>query len=120
MAITLSEIRVGFHGEGAGAGELTWGQMGIWRNTQRYDGSMNLAWTAPPPEGASLADVVGILEFEPGRPKVRSFHLFWRVRSPLRHGDPRLPCTHSAGASFHRRARGTGTILRYGGGYGSK
>ena len=86
MAITLSEIRMGFHGEGAGAGELTWGQMGIWRNTQRYDGSMNLAWTAPPPEGASLADVTGMLRFMVSRhPALRTRLRFTAGPSGLRH-----------------------------------
>jgi hypothetical protein len=63
MAITLSEVRVGFHGEDAGAGELTWGQMGIWRATKRNDRSMNLTWLMPPPEGTSLAEVAGMLRF---------------------------------------------------------
>ena len=63
MAITLSEIRVGFHGEGAGAGELTWGQMGIWRASLRNDRTINLAFPMPPPEGASLADVAAMLRF---------------------------------------------------------
>jgi hypothetical protein len=61
LAVTLSEISVGFHGDGAGVGELTWGQMGIWRATQRNDRPMNLAWQLPPPAGASLADVAGML-----------------------------------------------------------
>jgi hypothetical protein len=61
--MTLSEIRVGFHGEGAGAGEMTWGQLGIWRATQRNNRSMNLAWPIPPPEGGSVAEVEGMLRF---------------------------------------------------------
>jgi hypothetical protein len=63
LAITLSEIRVGFHGEGAGTGELTWGQMTIWRATLRNNRSMNLAWSMPPPEGASLEELAGMLRF---------------------------------------------------------
>src|ERR1051326_6252879 len=61
LAVTLSEIRVGFHGDGAGAGELTWGQMGIWRAALRNDRTMNLAFPMPVPDGASLADVADIL-----------------------------------------------------------
>jgi hypothetical protein len=63
LATTLSEIRVGFRGEGAGTGELTWGQMGIWRATLRNDRTINLAFPMPPPPGASAADVAGMLGF---------------------------------------------------------
>jgi hypothetical protein len=61
LAITLSEIGVDFHGDGAGAGELAWGQMGIWRASLRNDRPMNLVFLIPPPEGASVADVAGML-----------------------------------------------------------
>jgi Condensation domain len=63
LATMLSEIRVEFRGEGEGAAELTWGQMGMWRNTQRYGASMNLAWMASPPEGATLAEIADMLRF---------------------------------------------------------
>jgi hypothetical protein len=67
LAITLSEIRVGFHGEGAGAGELTWGQMGIWRTTQRTGRTMNIVVTMPLPEGTPLAEMAGVLRFAVSR-----------------------------------------------------
>ena len=63
MAITFSEIRVGFHGQGAGVGELTWGQMGILRATQRNRRNMNLIWPMPLPEGTPLAEIVAMLRF---------------------------------------------------------
>jgi Condensation domain len=63
LAITLSEIRVGFHGEGAAAGELTWGQMAIWRATQQTGRTMNLVWAMPLPGGTSLAEMTGVLRF---------------------------------------------------------
>lgn len=63
MATTLSEIRVGFHGEGAGTGELTWGQMGIWRTTARTGRTMNLVFAYPLPEGTTLAELAGQLRF---------------------------------------------------------
>jgi hypothetical protein len=86
LAITLSEIRVEFDGEGAGAGELTWGQMGIWRATQRNDQSMNLAWPMSPPEGASLAEVAGMLRFMVSRhPALRTRLRFVDGPSGKRH-----------------------------------
>ena len=63
MAITSSEIRVEFHGDEAGTGELTWAQPGILRASLRNDRTMNLAFPIPPPEGASLADVADMLRF---------------------------------------------------------
>jgi hypothetical protein len=60
LAITFSEIRVGFRGKGAGAGELTWGQMGIWRATQRNRRNMNLIWPMPLPEETPLAEIVAM------------------------------------------------------------
>jgi hypothetical protein len=63
MAITLSELRVKFRGEGAGAGELTWGQLGIWRTCQRTGRNMNIIVKTPLPDGAPLAETVGLLRF---------------------------------------------------------
>lgn len=63
MAITFSEISVAFAGTGAGTGELTWGQMGIWRATQRNDRNMNLIWAEPLPEGTTLEQIADRLRF---------------------------------------------------------
>jgi hypothetical protein len=63
VAVTLSEIRVGFRGEGAGAGELTWGQMWIWQICQRTGRTMNITVKTPLPEGAPLAEMAGLLRF---------------------------------------------------------
>lgn len=64
MATTLTEIPVRFDGGGAGAGELTWGQMAIWRASQRNNRTMNFASSMPPPEGASsVAAVAAMLRF---------------------------------------------------------
>jgi hypothetical protein len=63
LAITLSEIRVEFVGEGAGAGELTWGQMGIWRTCRRTGRTMNIIVKTPLPEGAPLTEMAGLLRF---------------------------------------------------------
>src|SRR6266567_4190938 len=63
LAIALSEIRVGFHGEGAGTGELTWGQLEIWLATQRTGQTFNLSLAVPLPGGTSLAEITGRLRF---------------------------------------------------------
>src|SRR5580658_8741280 len=86
LAIKLSEIIVGFHGEGAGTGELTWGQMGIWLATQRHDRTLNLTWPMPPPEGASLAEIVSMLRFMVSRhPALRTRLRFVAGPSGERH-----------------------------------
>lgn len=86
MAITLSEIRVGFHGEGAGEGELTWGQMGIWRATQRNGKTMNLVWPSPLPEGTPLEEIAGTLRFMVSRhPALRTRLRFAAGPSGTRH-----------------------------------
>jgi hypothetical protein len=86
MATVLSEIRVGFHGEGAGTGELTWGQMGIWRASQRNNRTMNLAWTAAPHEGASVTEIAGMLRFMVSRhPALRTRLRFTDGPSGERH-----------------------------------
>ena len=86
MAITLSEITVAFDGDGAGVGELTWGQMNILRATLRNDRTTNLAFPMPLPEGASLADVADMLRFMVGRyPALRTRLRFVDGPSGSRH-----------------------------------
>jgi hypothetical protein len=63
VAITVTEIRVAFHGQGSGVGQLTWGQMGIWRASQRNGKTMNLVWPLPLPAGTSLAEMAERLRF---------------------------------------------------------
>ncbi len=67
MDVSLSEMRVGFHGEGAGAGELTWGQLGIWQAAQLNRRTMNLVWPMRLPRGVSLAEVTEALGLVVGR-----------------------------------------------------
>jgi Condensation domain len=63
VAATLSEIRVGFDGDGAGTGELTWGQLGIWRTARRTGRTMNIVVVMPLARGSSLAEVAAALRF---------------------------------------------------------
>jgi hypothetical protein len=63
VAATLSEIRVAFEGDGAGSGELTWGQMGIWRTTQRTGRTMNIVMAMPLARWSSLTEMATMLRF---------------------------------------------------------
>lgn len=100
MDITLSEIRVGFHGEGAGTGELTWGQMGIWRASQRNGKTMNLVWPLPLPAGTSLDDIAGRLRFMVSRhPALRTRLRFADGPSGDRH--PRQVIAESGEVPLH-------------------
>lgn len=63
MTGTMTEISVAFEGDGAGEGELTWGQRKIWLTTQRTGRTMNLVVLIPLPGGTSLASVAAELRF---------------------------------------------------------
>jgi hypothetical protein len=63
VAVTLSEIPVDFRGEIAGVGELTWGQMGIWRRTRETGRTMNVVVIMPLPEGTALSTIAASVRF---------------------------------------------------------
>lgn len=63
MAMTISEVPVDFHGDGAGVGELTWGQLWLWRTARETGRTMNLVTPVPLAEGTPLAEVVALLRF---------------------------------------------------------
>lgn len=63
MAITWSETPVAFHGEGAGSGALTWGQLGILRTTERTGRTMNVVVKYPLPEGTPVEEMTALLRF---------------------------------------------------------
>ncbi|HEV2342772.1 MAG TPA: condensation domain-containing protein [Actinocrinis sp.] len=63
MAVTLSEIPVDFRGEIAGVGELTWGQMGVWRRTRETGRTMNVVVIMPLPESTALTTIVASVRF---------------------------------------------------------
>lgn len=56
-----------FEGDGAGVGELTWGQLGIWRRTRQTGRTMNLVVAVPMADGTPVAELVGMLRFLVGR-----------------------------------------------------
>jgi hypothetical protein len=67
MGTATSRILVPFHGEGAGVGELTWGQQGIWLTMARTGRTMNIGGTMVLPEGNTVEDIVALLRFVVGR-----------------------------------------------------
>jgi hypothetical protein len=54
---------VPFEGEGAGVGELTWGQRGLWTSMQETGSSLTLSGAQPVPPGTTLGLVVSGLRF---------------------------------------------------------
>ena len=73
MAVTTSEVRVSFRGEGAGVGELTWGQMGIWRMTRATGRTMNLVVKMPLPPETPLEEMTALLRYIVGHhPSLRT------------------------------------------------
>ncbi|MBW8804715.1 MAG: condensation protein [Catenulisporales bacterium] len=63
MAVTVGVIQVAFDGDGAGAEDLTWGQLGIWRRTRQTGRTMNIVLTLPLDDGTPLVELVGMLRF---------------------------------------------------------
>jgi hypothetical protein len=60
-------ILVPFAGEGAGVGELAWGQREIWEAMRRQGWWLPLGFTRPLPAGTTVADVVSDLKFSMSR-----------------------------------------------------
>lgn len=81
MAGAESEIRIRFHGEGAGTGELTWGQRGIWDTIERTGRTMNIGGVMALPEGTPVEEIAGVLRFAVSRHQA----LRTRLRFDTRH-----------------------------------
>jgi hypothetical protein len=67
LSVTLSEIQVAFRGEVAGAAELTWSQVSIWRQARRTGRTMNLVVVMPVPEDTTVQEMTAVLRFMIGR-----------------------------------------------------
>lgn len=63
----MMRVLIRFAGEGAGAGELSWGQQEIWRAIQRYGDSLSLGGVTALPEGTSVDEVAATFGFLVGR-----------------------------------------------------
>jgi len=59
----MTAISVPFHGEGAGVGELTWGQKHIWTAMRDSGSSLSMSAIRPLPEGARVDEFVDELRF---------------------------------------------------------
>ncbi len=59
----VQQIFVPFRGEGAGSGELTWGQREIWREMRFTGVPLNMGGTHPVPTGMTVDDIVAMLRF---------------------------------------------------------
>jgi Condensation domain len=67
VAVSTSEIIVRFHGQGAGVGDLTWGQKGIWDTIQYTGRTMNIGGAMPLPPGTPLQEIETLLRYVVGR-----------------------------------------------------
>jgi len=63
----VTRVLIPFSGEGAGVGELSWGQQEIWQAIQRYGDSLSVGGVTPLPEGTSVQDVAATFGFLVGR-----------------------------------------------------
>lgn len=61
------QIRVPFHGEGSGTGELTWGQRGVWRSIVFQGASEYISGIARLPAGLTVDDLATAMAFAMGR-----------------------------------------------------
>lgn len=59
----VERILVPFRGEGAGTGELTWGQREVWRELRFTGVPLNMGGTFPVAAGTTVADFVAMLRF---------------------------------------------------------
>jgi len=62
-----TRIPVTFEGEGAGEGEMTWGQQEIWHTIQRTGRTLNIGGVLPLPPSATIGEFTRLLEFLVGR-----------------------------------------------------
>ena len=89
VPVTVSEIPVDFHDEGAGTAGLTWGQLRIWRMARQTGRTMNLVSKESLPEGTPVEEIVGLTRF------IMSRHPALRTRLSFTGEDP---CQVVAGA----------------------
>jgi len=83
MGSTADQILVPFRGEGSGAGDLTWGQQGIWKTMERTGRTMNIGGVLALPDGAPLDEFEMVLRFLVSRHQ--------SLRTRLRFVDDAMP-----------------------------
>jgi hypothetical protein len=84
-------ILVPFEGEGAGVGEMTWGQRELWGGMVRQRSWMPLAFVRPLPPGTTVGDVAAELCF------VMSRHQSMRTLLRMRPDGPPCQVLHGRG-----------------------
>ncbi|WP_026423521.1 condensation domain-containing protein [Actinokineospora inagensis] len=62
-----NEVLVDFHGQGAGVGELTWGQRTVWRTVVKTGHSETMGGVTPVPPGTTVQQSAGVLRYVMGR-----------------------------------------------------
>ena len=63
MGVRRSTIPIRFHGDGGGAGELTWGQQEIWHTIERTGRTLNIGGALPMPPGTTVERIADMLRF---------------------------------------------------------
>src|SRR3954454_9243621 len=91
VGTVISYVVVPFRGDGAGEGELTWGQQGIWLTMARTGRTMNIGGAMPLPAGTPLADMTTLLGY------VVSRHQALRTRLRLVPDGPPRQVVSSSG-----------------------
>lgn len=84
-------IVVPFSGEGAGTGELSWGQLSIWESIEASGQSRTLSGTVAPPADVTMEHIVRTTGWLVGR------HPALRTTYPQREGLPPLQVCHASG-----------------------
>lgn len=56
-------ILVPFEGDGAGSGELAWGQLQVWQAMVEIDSSLGMGAVVPFPDGRTVEELAGVLRF---------------------------------------------------------
>ncbi|HEX3591262.1 MAG TPA: condensation domain-containing protein, partial [Pseudonocardiaceae bacterium] len=87
----VERVLIPFEGPGSGVGELTWGQLGVWRAIQRQHCSMGVGRPLPLPAGATVTAVADGLRFVMGR------HQSLRTRLVFDHDGHVRQCVASEG-----------------------
>lgn len=101
MSSTVSEIRVAFHGEGSGSGELTWGQRGIWNTMQRTGRTMNIGGVMPLPEGTPVEEIAAVLQFAVSRHQALRTRLWFDEDDRPPGAPPRQTVSESGETVLH-------------------
>ncbi|MPZ82083.1 MAG: hypothetical protein GEV28_17490 [Actinophytocola sp.] len=80
----VDRVLVAFEGDGAGEGELAFGQLGLWQAIEESGESKTVAYVAEVEPGTTVGDVADMLGFMVGRHQALRTHLLLRAGRPPR------------------------------------